>query len=267
MSVLTTGTTTGGLATAHLPTVTLDELTSRAGLQTRVDRTYLVPCDRLALLDDLGGGVRVLRVDGRTDFRYESVYLDTPARLSYLGAAHGRRRRLKVRTRRYLDSGAGAVEVKTRGPRGVTVKTRLPCGADEDPRPLVVPALDAAGVELPPGAVLAPALTTRYRRTTLLLPGPDGSAPARVTVDTDLAWSLPADGPTTDPARLVGLAVVETKTGSTPCAADRLLWRAGHRPVRFSKFATGLATLDPDLPATRWRRTLDRWVLPAIDGA
>ena len=108
---------------------------------------------------------------------------------------------------------------------------------------------------------------TRYRRTTLLLPGTDGSQPARVTVDTDLAWSLPTDGPGTPPARLAGLAVVETKTGSTPCATDRLLCRAGYRPVRFSKFATGLAALVPDLPATRWRRTLDRWVLPALDRA
>ncbi|SEP89849.1 hypothetical protein [Streptomyces radiopugnans] len=52
--------------------------------------------------------------------------------------------------------------------------------------------------------------------------------------------------------------MVETKTGSTPSAADRLLWRAGHRPSRISKYATGLAALRPDLPAVPWRRTLRR---------
>ena len=55
-----------------------------------------------------------------------------------------------------------------------------------------------------------------------------------------------------------GLAVVETKAGATPSAVDRLLWAAGHRPVRLSKFATGLALLHPDLPANRWHRTLRR---------
>ena len=56
------------------------------------------------------------------------------------------------------------------------------------------------------------------------------------------------------------LAIVETKTGATPSSTDRLLWRHGHRPVRISKYGTGLAVLHPDLPATPWRRVLDRHV-------
>ncbi|WP_350669715.1 hypothetical protein, partial [Pseudoalteromonas sp. 43-MNA-CIBAN-0464] len=38
----------------------------------------------------------------------------------------GRRRRFKVRTRVYRHSGETWLEVKTRGPRGTTVKDRLP---------------------------------------------------------------------------------------------------------------------------------------------
>ncbi|WP_157601943.1 VTC domain-containing protein, partial [Promicromonospora kroppenstedtii] len=115
----------------------------------------------------------------------------------------------------------------------------------------------------PSAPVLAPTLRSRYRRTTLLLDD------ARVTLDTGLVWDLlsPCDAaPAADraiehPAAAVGdLVVVETKTaaGSGPSSVDRLLWRAGHRPDRISKYATGLAVLRPDLPDMPWRRLVRR---------
>src|SRR5690606_23837111 len=78
-------------------------------------------------------------------------------------------------------------------------------------------------------------------------------AASRVTIDTDLTWQ---DGHRE--LSLSALAVVETKAGSAASEVDRLLWRAGHRPARISKYATALAALPPDLPATPWRRTLRR---------
>jgi hypothetical protein len=108
-----------------------------------------------------------------------------------------------------------------------------------------------------------PVLRSRYRRTTVLL------ADARVTVDTGLSWRLAglcgvvSSGPTTarttawtTGAELGDLVVVETKSGTAPSSADRLLWRSGHRPDRISKYATGLALLRPDLPDHPWRRLL-----------
>lgn len=44
---------------------------------------------------------------------------------SYLLAAHGRRRRYKVRTRTYVDSAISFLEVKTEGAREATVKERM----------------------------------------------------------------------------------------------------------------------------------------------
>ncbi|MBO0924515.1 polyphosphate polymerase domain-containing protein [Cellulomonas sp. zg-ZUI199] len=262
----------GSVPLGGLAGVTLEELTARAGLQTRVDRKYVVPvavAEALvaALHDRLDDGLRVLRVDGRERFDYASVYLDTPDLTCFRGAAQRRRRRFKVRTRTYLDSAACFVEVKTRGPRGTTVKTRVPYDADPS-APLtgaatafVAGVLDAATVPAPAGP-LTPALVTRYARRTFLLTGP---APSRVTVDTGLTWAGTGTvAPSHAALRLDGLAVVETKTGSTPSAADRLLWRHGHRPVRLSKYGTGMAVLDPRLPCTPWRPVLDRHVAPAL---
>ncbi|WP_243738116.1 polyphosphate polymerase domain-containing protein [Cellulomonas shaoxiangyii] len=244
---------------ARLGTVGLDALVATAALQTRVDRKYLVPLDAVeALLRGLPTDARVLRIGDLRVFDYESVYFDTPDLLAYRLAAHRRRQRFKVRTRTYVDSAACWLEVKTRGSRGTTVKERvehaLEHRADVAPgRAFVCATLTARGVVGADDLVLAPVLVTRYARATLLLPG----TASRLTVDVDLTWD---DGRT--PLHLRRLAVVETKSGSTASAADRALWSLGHRPVRISKYATGLATLRRELPATRWSRTLHRHLLP-----
>ncbi len=65
-------------------------------------------------------------MDGSRCFAYDSVYFDTAQLDSYLLAAHGRRRRYKIRTRTYVDSAISFLEVKTEGAREATVKERIP---------------------------------------------------------------------------------------------------------------------------------------------
>ncbi|MFI6034086.1 polyphosphate polymerase domain-containing protein [Streptomyces sp. NPDC051315] len=253
-----------GAAVRTLAPVTLDELVARAELLTRVDRKYVLPlADVPFLLGGLGRGVRVLEIDGERDFAYGSLYFDTPELHGYLGAARSRRRRFKVRERTYLHSGLRFLEVKTRGPRGTTVKHRMPYddGAFPDAagRAYVDTVLAGAGIDSR-GFRFVPTLTTAYRRTTLLLPA-DGS---RLTVDTGLVWALP------DGSRHLGTpdrAVVETKSGRAGSGADRLLWSLGHRPCAVSKYGTGLAALRPGLPAHRWLPVLRRHFPTALDGS
>ncbi len=243
----------------------LEELDSSAALQTRVDRKYLVPLDRLEeVLAAMDEGTRVLEIDGERSFAYASVYFDTPGLSSYLGAVHRRRDRFKVRTRSYLDTGSCWVEVKTRGPRGATVKTRQEHTGEQ------ADALPTQAWQFASGALggnrvadldgpLAPTLVSTYRRTTLHVPGQHGGPASRTTIDTGLVWTDPLTGAEHP---LGDLAIVETKTGSAASPTDRLLWRHGIRPVRISKYGTGMAVLHPGLPAHPWRRVLDRHVLP-----
>ncbi|MFE5308582.1 VTC domain-containing protein [Isoptericola sp. NPDC056605] len=236
--------------------VSLAELDATAALQTRVDRKYvLTPAEVAALLATLAAhGPRVLEIAGDRSFTYASTYYDTADLLTFRLAARRRRRRFKVRTRTYVDTGnATFLEVKTRAARGVTVKERRPW---QLATPLAGEGLDfvddrlaAAHLDAPPSAHLAPVLRSAYRRTTVLLPD------ARVTLDTGLRWRLAGPEATDRSTADVGdLVVVETKAGTAPSSADRALWRAGHRPDRISKYATGLATLRPDLPDHPWRR-------------
>lgn len=244
------------------PAVSLEELTERASLQNRLDRKYLLPVTDLPLLlGSLSAEVRVLEIDGRRDFDYRSVYFDTPELDSYLTAARRRRRRFKIRIRSYVDSDLHVLEVKTRGPRGTTVKHRLPyagvggaLGADDRARTAEV--LVGAGIRSCPQGFV-PTLTTRYRRTTLFVPATD----SRVTIDTAVQWTRPGGAA----LRLADCAIVETKSARTRTEVDRLLWSLKHRPVSISKYATGLAALRPDLPAHRWTSVLRRHLSSVTD--
>ena len=85
-------------------------------------------------------------------------------------------------------------------------------------------------------------------------------------VELDLVSTITrADGSSGGPQlALPGLAIVETKSSSTPSAADRRLWRHGHRPTRVSKYGTGLAALHEHLPANKWHPVLRRHFAPHV---
>ncbi len=239
----------------ELDPIALDEVVDDASLLTRVDRKYVLTADRLAdALGTIDVAPRVLEIDGRRSFHYRSTYFDTHDLRTFRDAAHGRPDRFKVRTRSYLDDGTCWIELKRRRRDGHTAKVRAP----HDPAASWT--LDRAAVrflEADPGCTAAvgrlrPALTTAYRRATLVLG-------QRVTID-DGVTCVPADG--RGVATISGdTIVVETKSrDARPGPLDRALWRHGVRPVRISKYGVGMAALRPDLPHNRWNRVLRRHV-------
>jgi hypothetical protein len=237
--------------------IALPELIEQAALQTRVDRKYIVPaCDLDAVLADLDDATQVLEIDGNRDFRYESVYFDTPELTSYEMAAHGRRRRFKIRTRTYVDSDESYLEVKTRGARSSTVKDRIPYRPGDrrlltrEGLEYVDETLALCGITGVDSARLEPTLSTTYGRTTLYVP----SSQSRATIDTNLGWHLPGTAGLDRP----DIAIFETKSGSRASTVDRVLWDHGHRPATLSKYGTGLAALREDLPSNKWARVLHR---------
>ena len=254
------------LNTDGINTISLAELNSEASLLTRMDRKYLVPPgDTQHVISHLAPRAQVLQIDGLRHFRYASTYFDTPGLDAYFLAARKRRRRYKIRTRTYLDSGLCFLEVKTNGSRESTVKDRFKYDPDDadrvtpDGRLFVIERLVESGTCSPDEArmiaeALVPVMDSTYSRTTLHLPHDE----ARATFDTQLTWDLfGPDGRRLEQGVMVDhLNVVETKNPSTASPTDRLLWHQGHRPARISKYATGMALLHPELPANRWYRTL-----------
>lgn len=239
---------------ARCESVELDALVAEAELLTRVDRKYLLPSGAAEeILESASSRARVLEISRRREFGYDSVYFDTEDHVSYRLTAQRRRRRFKLRTRCYLDTGSAFLELKTKSGRGSTVKNRI----SYDPvdrmrvtdagRAYLRPLLQAHGHDPLLVDRMRPSLVSQYRRATLLLP--DGS---RATIDTELRWS-DAHGRT---VALHDQVILESKSAGPPSLLDRALWRAGHRPSGISKFGVGSAALHPELPSNKWARTL-----------
>jgi hypothetical protein len=249
---------------AGLPAVSLAEVIERTALQVRTDRKYLVPVDRVAeLTARLADTHAVLAIDRLRGFAYQSVYFDTPDLLSYRQHLQGRRRRYKVRTRSYLDSGDCTLEVKFKGRRDQTVKARLPYPVGDRARltpqahAFLTDQLGAAyGLPVPQ---LGPVLTTSYQRTTLI----DLGQGTRLTCDIDLAFA--GHGNTaTGPSHHV---LVETKGHGPPAQADIALRSLGLRPIQLSKYCLAVALLHPAIRANPWHRTLQRYFPNPTQGA
>ncbi|MDN5795689.1 MAG: polyphosphate polymerase domain-containing protein [Intrasporangium sp.] len=240
---------------ADLEPITLAELAEGSDLQTRVDQKYLVPLSVLdVLVETLGPDLRVLEIDGRRVFGYESIYFDTPDLRLFRDHAQGRRIRHKVRTRLYADSGLTMLEVKAKGGRGETVKHRLDWQR-EDLLRIHSGGREFVGSHLagrPQVEDLRPVLRSRYRRMTLV----HAAGGLRITCDADLEFEGPGDGTVVIPP---GRVLLETKSEAGRSAADRLLRSCGQRDVLVSKYCAGVA-LTTGVRANRWHRTLRRYL-------
>ncbi|WP_342448319.1 VTC domain-containing protein [Streptomyces durhamensis] len=163
----------------------------------------------------------------------------------------GRRRRWKVRTRLYAEDGLCRVEVKTKDGRGATVKYALKIPAAEYGRltaqaaPFVDAILDRAGVPVTAKELSASA-EVRYVRAALA----DLEHGSRVTLDGTLSCHRGDRTAALDP----GHVLIETKGGTRPAPADRLLLGMGVRPVSLSKYIVGQSLLTPGLPDNDVRR-------------
>jgi VTC domain len=241
-------------ATARLWPISLPEVLSQAALQTRLDRKYVVPMGALpALFDRLGPRFRVLEIGQRRLFGYESIYFDTPDLLTYRDHVQGRRRRFKVRTRTYLDSGDCVLEVKSTGHRGETVKHRMEYDLtgryrlDDAARRFV------AGQVPAPGAVrlLRATLVNSYHRVTLV----DVAGEVRLTCDVDLTGRA-------GPRVMSGLGehvLVEAKTSRAITALDHAFHAVGVRSLSLSKYCVAVALLCDGVRTNPWHRTLRRY--------
>ena len=232
----------------QLPPITLPELDATAALMTRVDCKYFVPGTVLAEMIAELDGCRVLEIDGLRRFDYRTVYFDSPRFDFYRHHVQGRRRRYKVRTRTYTDSGLCLLEVKSKGHRDCTVKERISHDPD---RPDMLTTRGAAFVSSQTStdaAALRPVLTTIYQRSTLT------HGDQRITLDLDLDFR--ADGEQHHgPADVL----VETKSPGGRGRLDQMLLRARIRPHTVSKYCVAAALLYPTLPHNPWHRTLVRY--------
>jgi len=237
------------------PTVSLGELNSRAALLDRMENKYLIRSDRFgSVLDELADAFQVLEINDRAVFTYETVYFDTADLRSYHEHLQGKRRRFKIRTRRYVESGLCFFEVKLKGARGRTVKKRLACSLQEhgqvnlrSTRFIREAFMSVYGERFE--APYFPRLAMRYRRMTLL-----GSLPERVTVDFGFEFAGPEGVRAVAPRDVI---IVEVKSEAGRGYADRVMRENQVRGASCSKYCVGLNLIRPNLRHNHFKRTLE----------
>ena len=238
--------------------ISLPELESHAALQMRVDRKYIVDFDTLEqLLSRLGDDYLALEIDGERLQEYDSVYFDTPALMGYRHHLQGRRKRFKCRTRLYGGT-ACFFDLKLKGRRGQTVKSRLPLPAlahgsltTDATAFLKRELLHEYGYAAP--AQLLPTLHNSFARLALT----HVSRPERLTLDFGLVLGRVESG---ERYRMrPDHVLIETKSAASLGTVDRLLPRLGARPLTMcSKYCLGLALAHPGLPTNPYRALLRR---------
>ena len=244
-----------GFDVAGWQPLSLAELNARAPLLDRQENKYMLTSAILAeSVQPLRRQFDRLTINGTAAFTYETTYFDTNDLLTYRQHAQGRRRRLKIRSRRYVHGDSYFFEVKLKGRRGRTIKERMPYRGPShgrigiDAHDFVRRCVrDSYGEEFVDG--LAPTLAMRYRRITLV--GKD--TVERVTIDFDLEFAIPGGEVVAAPH---GLLIVEVKSENGRGAADRILHRAGCRPARCSKYCIGLNLVRPGLQYNQFKRQL-----------
>jgi hypothetical protein len=243
-------------ALGRMDPISLEDMDASASLRRRVDTKYVV--SREALVDVVARAAdayRVLQIDGRRTFAYESVYFDTPDLRSFAEHVDDLRPRFKSRSRVYRETGACFFEVKVKDRSDAMRKRQCPYEradhgrvTDEGWRFLDATLCELANQRAPTD--LAPTLATRYRRVTLA--AREGGE--RVTVDLDVAMASMADR---DVALREDMALIETKTEGEGGVVDDHLVALGCEPTAISKYRLGVGLLlapDPEAARLAWLR-------------
>lgn len=108
-----------------LQPLTLQQL-DKVQMLNRVDTKFVFHVNQLEeILSEIKDQYYVLQIDGKRMFDYESLYFDTDDYLLYKFHHNGKLNRLKVRYRKYLDSGLCYFEVKYKVKGNRTDKKRM----------------------------------------------------------------------------------------------------------------------------------------------
>jgi VTC domain len=227
--------------TAEFEPISLEALNAKAAMLERLDNKYVVRSPVLhRALRDLAGSFDVLEIDGRRSFVYETCYFDDPDLRSYYDHHQGRRQRMKVRVRRYVDAALCFVEVKLKDKRGITIKKRMPYESSD------YSTLDNAALAhvekchreiygRPFGKALGAVLWMSYSRVTLV--AREGGE--RMTIDTGIRFS---DGDGATQSTEDDVYIVETKSSNGNGLADVVLRRLHQHPTNgCSKYCVGMS--------------------------
>ena len=218
-----------------MPAVTLQGLDAVA-LQNRIDSKYVLSRTQLDdILPEIVKGYKVLDINGYRSFTYENNYFDTDDYQFYYDHHNGYVNRMKVRSRKYLETGNAFFEIKKKEKVERTNKIResVPDVLDklDESRQQIVQAMsrkDVSGLKV--------LLTNSFNRVTFV----NHDQTERVTLDFNIHFT---DGQKEE--SLGGVYILELKRSRAGgmSAISATLKKKGVREQGFSKYIYGMMAL------------------------
>jgi hypothetical protein len=214
--------------------ISLKEMDSVA-LMNRTDTKYLLSFEQLTeVLEEVSGHYRILDIKGVRRNHYQSEYYDTPDFYFYKRHHSGKKNRLKIRKRRYVESDISFLEVKFKSNKGRTEKDRMK--------------LAELNLELSPENIqyihdtshfedqLEPKLMNTFERITLV----DQALPERITIDCYLSFEMGENK-----LQIPDLVIIEAKQERQNRHSIFLsaLKKRLIRPESMSKYCLGVALM------------------------
>lgn len=218
------------------------------GLMRRIDRKYTFHISRLPqILSDIQAYYSCLAIQGRRINHYSTLYFDTRQYQFYRDHHRGKLNRLKIRRRRYVDSGLQFLEIKMKTNTGFTNKMRIISEAEQ-------PELDEKEKNFisktynGPVGELTPTVMVSYDRIAFA----DLHSGERLSMDLNLTFRNKETTKT-----LEGLVIAELKTDRFKNSNFTKLMRHHHiQPVSFSKYCYALATTEPGIVRNNFKEKI-----------
>ena len=224
--------------------IRLDDI-NQLKLLKRVDNKFVMPIEKLdQLLDSVKEDYDILEINGERNFKYHTVYFDTPQLSFYLNHHNSRLNRYKVRMRTYKISNHSFLELKRKNNKGKTIKSRRQI---DEITNLTDEHYDYLNTIIPISeSNLEKSVENTFMRITLV----SFKTLERVTIDYDLKFLL--NDKTTS---LPFISIVEVKrdkmTGSSPIISALKKMKVYSKG--FSKYCMGMAYMCPDLKQNRFK--------------
>ena len=241
---------------ASLPPLSLADLDTAWTMSRRYDTKFILEHNAMnQFLETTTASFAALEIAGARAFTYRTTYFDTSDLLLYRDHAQRRNRRVKVRSRHYVESNRTRFEVKAKLGNGQTQKVLFEDWVELGL--LEIPQIDQAIAQIHPtsrysgvASKLIQSAITTFERSTII----NQNSVERITFDSVLRL----DSNEKQVQLLPELVLVEVKSPNQTSETVRELRQLGLHPSSFSKYCAAIEATRDLRPRIHSARMLSR---------
>lgn len=227
--------------------ISLEEMNG-VSLMKRTDTKFVIhEKDLITVLEKIKNKYKVLEIDSHRIMTYSSLYFDTKTKKFYKDHHNEKINRIKIRIRKYVESGMCFLEIKQKDGKGKTTKTRTSIHDFETD--LSDQSFEFIQQVTGKTFDLEPIIWNKFNRITLV----DNTAKERLTIDLNLSFKINNSFKAYN-----NLVIIEVKqerfTRASPVIQE--LKAKQINPYSLSKYCIGMISVYNDLKYNRFKKKL-----------